>query len=150
MGNIGDFRPLVDLYREAGARAGHSLGQLRVGIHSLGFVADTDAAVADEFYPGYHEAFTQVGKERGWPPVTRAGYEAARAPGGALLIGGPEYVAEKVAQVYWTFGGIARLTFQMSNGSLPRDRMLRAIELLGTRVAPLVREKISAGAGAPV
>ncbi len=133
------FRPLVDVYREAGRRAGHAPERLKVGLHCLGYVADTTARAADEFYPGYQTAFTRIGQERGWPPVTRAQYDAVRGPSGALLIGDAEHVAEKILRVHGALGGISRLTFQMSVGSLAHEKVLRAIELLGTRVAPLVR-----------
>ena len=77
------FRPLVDLYREAGRQAGHSPEQLKVGVHSLGYVAATTKEAADDFFPGYARAVTDIGKERGWPPVTRAGFDAQRGPLGA-------------------------------------------------------------------
>ncbi len=140
------FRPLIDLYREAGLRAGHSPEQLKVGIHAPGYVADTTAAAADEFYPGYQTTFSKVGRERGWPPVTRAQYDAVRGPTGALLIGDPETVAERIVRLHESLGGISRLTFQMSVGMLPHAQALRAIELLGTRVAPLVRKELAASA----
>ena len=74
------FWPLIDLYREAGLRAGHPPDQLKVGIHSLGYVAETSSKAADEFFPGYAKSFTEIGKERGWPPVTRAQFDALRGP----------------------------------------------------------------------
>jgi probable LLM family oxidoreductase len=134
------FRPLIDLYREAGRRAGHKQEKLKVGIHALGYVADTDQQAADEFFPGYAQAFTEIGKERGLPPVTRNQFEALRRPKGALLISNPEGVAEKVLHVSEALGGISRLTFQMSIASLPHEKRMHAIELLGKRVAPLVRQ----------
>jgi probable LLM family oxidoreductase len=132
------FRPLIDLYREAGRRAGHPAEQLKVGIHSLGFLADTTRQAADEFYPGYAESFTRIGKERGWPPTTRAQFDATRGPKGALLVGDAETVAEKILYVNEALGGISRLTFQMSVASLPHEKLSHAIEILGTQVAPLV------------
>ena len=90
------FRPLIDLYREAGLRAGHSPDRLKVGVHSLGYVAATTQEAADDFFPGYARAFTDIGKERGWPPVTRAAFDAQRGPQGALLIGSPDEVTEKI------------------------------------------------------
>lgn len=133
------FRPLVDLYRQAGLRAGHPPGQLRVGVHALGYVADDGTVAADEFFPGYAQSFTEIGKERGWPPVTRAQFEALRRPTGALLVDDPERVAEKILRMNESLGGVSRLTFQMSVAALPHARRMHAIELLGTRVAPLVR-----------
>ena len=133
------FLPLIDLYRQAGIRAGHPADQLRVGIHALGYVADNGAAAADEFFPGYAQSFTEIGKERGWPPVTRAQFEALRRPTGALLVDDPERVAEKILYVNEALGGISRLTFQMSVAALPHAKRMHAIELLGTRVVPLVQ-----------
>jgi probable LLM family oxidoreductase len=133
------FRPLVDLYREAGERAGHSPDQLKVGVHSLGYVAATTQEAADDFYPGYARAFTDIGKERGWPPATRAGFDAQRGPRGALLIGSPDEVVEKISRHSEALGGISRITFQMNAASLPHAKLMRAIEMLGTRVAPASR-----------
>ena len=133
------FRPLVDLYREAGRRAGHNPESLKVGIHALGYPADTDQQASDDFYPGYAEAFTKIGRERGWPPVTRHQFEALRRPKGALLVGDPETVAQKILEMNEDLGGIARMDFQMSVAALRHDRLLHSIELLGTRVAPIVR-----------
>src|SRR6202795_4747514 len=137
------FRPLIDRYRQAGLRAGHFPDQLKVGIHSLGYVADSSSRAADEFFPGYAKSFSEIGKERAWPPVTRAQFDALLGPTGALLVGDPETVAEKILGVNESLGGISRLTFQMSVAALPHAKMLRAIELLGTRVAPLVRTALA-------
>jgi probable LLM family oxidoreductase len=133
------FRPLIDRYRETGLRSGHSQDQLKVGIHSLGYVADNSMTAEDEFFPGYAQSFTEIGRERGWPPMTRAHFDAQLGPTGALLVGDPETVAEKILRVNESLEGISRITFQMSVAALPHAKMLRAIELLGTRVAPLVR-----------
>jgi probable LLM family oxidoreductase len=137
------FRPLIDLYREAGLGAGHSLDQLKVGVHSLGYVAEDFATAADDFFPGYADSFTQIGKERGWPPTTRAHFNAQLGPTGALLVGDPETVVEKILQVNEALGGISRLTFQMSVAALPHAKMLHAIELLGTQVAPMIRKALA-------
>ncbi len=136
------FRPLIDLYREAGKRAGHKPEQLKVGIHALGYVADSDQQASDDFFPGYAEAFTKIGKERGWPPVTRNQFEALRRPTGALIVSDPETVAEKVLRFNESLGGIDRLSFQMSVAALRHDKLLHAIELLGTRVAPIIRKAL--------
>lgn len=133
------FRPLIDLYREAGKRAGYKPHDLKVGIHALGLVADTDKEAADAFFPGYAAAFTKIGKERGWPPVTRQQFEALRRPKGALMVGEPAYVAEKVAQMSEDLGGVDRVTFQMSVAALRHGPMMRGIELLGEKVAPVLR-----------
>src|ERR1700730_7443702 len=136
------FRPLIDLYREAGKRSGHAPEKLKVGIHALGYVADTDKQAADEFFPGYAEAFTKIGKERGWPPVTRNQFEALRRPTGALLVSDPETVAEKLLQMDKALGGISRISFQMSVAALHHDKLIHAIDLLGTRVAPIIRKAL--------
>ncbi len=138
------FRPLIDLYRESGRRAGHSAEKLIVGLHAIGFLGDTTKEAADDFYPGYAHTFTEIGKERGWPPTTRAQFDAVRGPTGALLIGDAETVAEKILYVNEVLGGLSRITFQMGVSTLPHQKMLRAIEILGTRVAPIVRKELTA------
>jgi alkanesulfonate monooxygenase SsuD/methylene tetrahydromethanopterin reductase-like flavin-dependent oxidoreductase (luciferase family) len=142
------FRPLIDHYGQAGLRAGHSPDQLKVGIHSLGYVAESAAKAANDFFPGYARSFSEIGQERGWPPVTRAHFDALLGPGGALIVGDPETVAEKILRINESLGGISRLTFQMSVAALPHAKLLRAIELLGTRVAPLVRTALASGTAA--
>jgi probable LLM family oxidoreductase len=132
------FRPLVDLYRQAGRRAGHPPERLEVGVHSIGFVADTTEEAVETFYPGYVETFTRIGRERGWPPVTRAQFDAARGPSGALAVGNPELVAGKIIAANEALGGISRMTLLLGAGAVPHAAMTRAIELLGTRVAPIV------------
>jgi probable LLM family oxidoreductase len=134
------FRPLVDLYREAGKKAGHSPDQLKVGLHSLGYVGATTQEAVDDFYPGYAAGMTKIGRERGWPPMTRASFDAQRGPEGALLVGGPQEVAEKILRHSKALGGISRLTFQMDSASLPHATLMRSIELIGSHVAPFIRE----------
>jgi probable LLM family oxidoreductase len=136
------FRPLIDLYREAGRRAGHSPDKLKVGLHSLGYVADTTQDAVNDYYPGYARIFTQIGKERGWPPVTCRGFDAQRGPTGAFLIGSPAEVADKIARHSEALGGISRVTFQMDNADLPHEKLLRATELLGTAVSPLLNKGV--------
>ena len=138
------FRPLIDLYREAGRRAGHSAEKLIVGLHAIGFLGDSTQRAADDFYPGYAHTFTEIGKERGWPPATRGQFDALRGPTGALLIGDAETIAEKILYVNEVLGGLSRITFQMGVSALPHEKMLRSIELLGTRVAPIVRKELTA------
>ena len=133
------FRPLIDLYREAGENAGHPPDRLKVGVHSLGYVAATTQEATDDFYPGYARAFTDIGKERGWPPMTRGAFDAQRGPHGALLVGTPDEVVEKVIRHSDALGGIARISFQMNASSLPHAKLMRAIETLGARVAPALR-----------
>jgi alkanesulfonate monooxygenase SsuD/methylene tetrahydromethanopterin reductase-like flavin-dependent oxidoreductase (luciferase family) len=138
------FRPLIDLYRETGVRHGYSPDRLKVGVHALGYVAGTTHEAADEFFPGYARAVTDVGKERGWPPVTRPGFDAQRGPHGALLIGNPEEVTEKIVRHSEALGGIDRLTFQINAASLPHAKLMHAIELIGTQVVPALRGELAA------
>jgi probable LLM family oxidoreductase len=132
------IRPLNDLYREAGKIAGHPPGQLKVGLHSLGYVSATAEDAVNEYYPGYAETFTRIGKERGWPPVTRQRFDEQTGPGGALIVGSPEQVAEKILRHSEALGGISRLSFQMDNANLSNAKLLQSIELIGTKVAALV------------
>ncbi|RYF78819.1 MAG: LLM class flavin-dependent oxidoreductase, partial [Cytophagaceae bacterium] len=133
------FRPLVDLYRAAGKKAGFSADQLKVGLHSLGYVANSTPEAIEDYYTGYAETMTKIGRERGWPPVTRPQFNAQIGPKGALLVGGPEEVAEKIRAHSESLGGISRVTFQMDNAGLAHEKLLQSIELIGTRVAPLLR-----------
>lgn len=137
-GETHQFAPLVDIYRRAGKEAGHPSEKLRVGLHSLGYVAESTEEAVEDYYPGYADTFTRIGKERGWPPVTRARFEAQRGPRGALLVGGYEEVAAKIIRHSEALGGISRLTFQMDNAALPHSKLLRSIELIGKYVSPLV------------
>jgi probable LLM family oxidoreductase len=134
------FRPLVDLYREAGKRAGYTTEQLKVGMHSLGYVANTTEEALADFYPGYAKAMTRVGKERGWPPMTRGRFDAQRGTKGALLVGSAQEVAEKILHHSEALGGIDRLTFQMDTAELPHEKLMQAIELIAARIKPLVNK----------
>src|SRR5687767_9165522 len=143
------FRPLVDLYREAGSKAGYSPAQLTVGVHSLGYVARTSREAADDFYPGYAKAIGSVARERGWGAMTRDRFEAQLGPFGALLVGEPDEVVDKILRHSEALGGISRFTFQMNASSLPHAKLMRATELLGTRVAPAVRGTVAAVSPSP-
>jgi probable LLM family oxidoreductase len=145
-GEFKRFRPLVELYRETGTRSGYSLDQLKVGVHALGYVAGTTREAANDFYPGYARAFNTVGKERGWPPVTRGQFEAQLEPDGALLVGNAEEVVEKIGRYNEALGGISRITFMMNAASLPHEKLMQAIEAIGTRVAPVLRQGLVAEA----
>jgi probable LLM family oxidoreductase len=142
-GHTHRFRSLVDLYWEAGRRAGHLPDRLKVGVHSLGYVAATTQEAADDFFPGYARAFTDIGKERGWRPVTRGDFDAQRGPLGALLVGSPEEVVEKILRHSEALGGVSRFTFQMNAASLPHAKLMQAIELLGARVVPALRTELA-------
>ena len=143
------FVPLVSLYREAARRAGHDPATLAVSINSHAYVADTSQQAADEFYPPYAEVMTRIGRERGWPPSTRAQFDALRSPRGALAVGSPQEVIDKILFQHELFGH-HRYLAQMSMGTLPHARAMRAIELLGTVVAPAVRRALAAVARQPV
>jgi probable LLM family oxidoreductase len=134
------FRPMIDLYKKAGKQAGHPEERLKVGLHSLGYVADSNQQAVDEYYPGYAETFTKIGKERGWPPVTRSHFDEQTGDLGALIVGGPEDVAKKILRHSEALGGISRLTFQMDNAGLSHEKLLKAIALIGEKVIPLVRK----------
>ncbi|GGK33910.1 luciferase [Deinococcus malanensis] len=142
-GDFRRFRPLVDLYRRAGLAAGHPAEALRVGVHAFGFVAPTSQEARDAFYPGYARMIETIGRERGWPAPSRAGFDAECGPAGAYLIGSVQDVVDKALYVHEVLGGVSRLTFQMTNVVMTHERMLRAIELLGQEVAPLVRERLA-------
>jgi probable LLM family oxidoreductase len=136
------FAPLVQLYRDAARRAGHDPATLPVSINSHGYVADTNQQAADEWYPSYAEVMTRIGRERGWPPATRAQYDAQRGPRGALLVGTPEEVAERILYQHGIFGH-RRFLMQFSVGTMPHAQIMRAIELFGVRVAPIVRSAVT-------
>lgn len=130
------FRPLVDLYREAGRRAGHAPESLDVAVHSIGYIAETDQQAADELWPSYSHTFSRIGKERGWGPLTRAAFDAQRGPTGAFIVGSPETAAKKIQHISDSLGGVSQVSLMMSGGPLAHGKMLRAIELLGTAVKP--------------
>lgn len=136
------FRPLVDMYRNAGAKAGHAPEKLKVGLHSLGYVAESTEQAVEAYYPGYAETFTKIGRERGWPPVTRNHFNAQTGPFGALVVGGAEDVAEKILRHSEALGGIDRFTFQMDNANLSHTQLKNAIELIGNEVIPRVKTGI--------
>lgn len=132
------FVPYVQLYRDAARQAGHDSATLPVGIHSHAFIADTSQQAAEEFYPPYAEVMTKIGRERGWPPMTRQHYDAMRSPHGSLLVGSPQEVIDKILYEYELFRH-QRFLAHFSVGTMPHDKIMHAIELLGTKVAPEVR-----------
>jgi probable LLM family oxidoreductase len=133
------FKPLIDIYREAGRKAGYTPDQLKVGLHSPGYVSETDEQAVSEYYPGYAKLWTKLGKERGWPPVTKEAFDLLLAPRGVLLVGGPETVAKKILRHSEALGGISRVTFQMDNAGLTHQQLMRSITLIGTKVKPLIQ-----------
>jgi probable LLM family oxidoreductase len=136
------FAPLLEYYRETGRRAGFEAASLPVGINSHGFIADSAEQAAAEFYPSFAEVMDRLGRERGWGAMSPAQYDEMRGPRGALLIGGPEEVAEKILAQHAVLKH-QRFLLQVSVGPMPHDRIMRAIELFGTRVAPIVRAEVA-------
>lgn len=136
------FAPLVKLYKRAAAKAGHDPNQLQIATHSHGFLADTNEEASEMFYPPTAAQMNVIGRERGWAPYTWETYDAARSLRGALYVGDPNYVAKKII-LLWENLGITRFFLHVNVGTMPHRDVLRAIELLGTKVAPIVREAIS-------
>jgi len=137
------FRPLIDLYREAGDKAGFAQEDLKVGLHSLGYVAQSHEEAVENYYPGYAETFTRIGKERGWPPVTRGHFEAQNSKWGAYLVGDSDEVAEKILRHSASLGGIDRFTFQLDNAGLSHQQLSETIALIGEEVIPKVKKGLA-------
>ncbi len=137
------FASLVNLYRQTAEKAGHDPAAMRVSINSHGFIGDDSRQAADDFFPPYAEVMTRVGAERGWPPTTRRDFEQARLPHGALAVGSPQEVIDKILYQYEIFRH-DRFLMQLTVGPLPHAKVMRAIELFGTRVAPVIRRETSA------
>ncbi len=136
------FAPLFDLYREAARRAGQDASKLKTSINVHGFIADTTAAAADQFYGPQAEVMNRIGRERGWGPTNRAHFDQARGPNGNLFLGDPDTVAEKIIRHQRLFKN-DRFLLQMAIGLMPHDQIMRGIELYGTKVAPLVRKALA-------
>lgn len=138
------FAPLTQLYRDAYQRAGHDAAGMQLSINSHAYVAATSQAARDEFFPPYNEVMNRIGRERGWPPGSRAQFDAGTGPQGALLVGSPQEVIDKILYEHELFGH-TRFLAQMSLGAMPHLQVLKAIELLGTQVAPAVRKHTGKG-----
>ncbi|TCL74665.1 LLM class flavin-dependent oxidoreductase [Rhizobium sp. BK251] len=136
------FAPLFDLYREAARRAGQDAAKLKTSINVHGFIADTTAVAANQFYGPQAEVMNRIGRERGWGPTSRAHFDMSRGPNGALFVGDPETVAEKIIAHHRLFRN-DRFLLQMAIGLMPHDQIMRGIELYGTKVAPLVRKALT-------
>lgn len=132
------FAPLAQLYREAGTRAGQDTATLKVSVNSHGYIADDSQVAADEAFPAHSEVMSRIGRERGWPPTSRAQFEAQRAPRGAYFVGSPQQVIDKILAQHALFQH-DRFMVQFSVGTLPHPKVMRSIELFGTKVAPAVR-----------
>lgn len=135
------FAPYVKYYRDISKELGHDVSKLQVGINSHTYIADTSQQAADEFYPAYADVMSRIGRERGWQPMQRENYEMMREPHGALLVGSPQQVIDKILYEYELFNH-TRFLAQIGVGTMPHDKLLRAIELFGTVVAPAVRKAI--------
>jgi probable LLM family oxidoreductase len=144
-GETARFRPLIDLYRKAGQQAGFAPEQLTVGLHSPGYIAATREKAIADYYPGYAELWTKVGKERGWPPVTKSQFDLYAGPEGVLVVGSPEIVVEKLLRHSEALGGIDRFTFQMDNAGLSHEQLLASIELIGSQVIPQLHSELGMG-----
>ena len=136
------FAPYTKLYRDVYSKAGHNPNKIQLSINSHTYIADDSKQAADELYAPYSQMMNRIGRERGWPPSGRAQFDASLQPEGALLVGSPQQVIDKVLAQYEIFGH-TRYLAQISMGALPHDKVLRAIELLGTKVAPVVKKYAS-------
>lgn len=136
------FAPLVQLYKRAAAQAGHNPDTLPIATHSHGFIADTNEQAADLFFPPTQAQMNVIGRERGWPPYDRDAFDAARSLRGALYVGDPEYVAEKIILLRKNLG-VNRFFLHVNVGTMPHHEIMHAIELFGTKVAPIVRQALA-------
>ena len=147
-GDIGRFKPLIDVYREAGRRAGHQQESLKVGLHCLGFVAISKGQAAEEFYPGYAQMVNTIGRERGWPPASRTAFDSQCIADGAFFVGTPQEIVDKLLRANRMLGGISRVSFQMDNQGLSHEQLAEAIKLLGTTVLTPLRRQAAHLSGA--
>lgn len=136
------FAPLVDFYRETGTKLGKDLSTMPVGISSHGFIAADSQDARDTAFPAHSEAMSRIGKERGWPPTTRAQFDAGTTPSGAYFIGSPQEIIDKILQQHEWFKH-DRFGLQLSVGTLPHDKVMKAIELYGTVVKPAVNKALA-------
>jgi probable LLM family oxidoreductase len=138
------FAPLFDLYRQSAQRAGHDPAGLKTSVNVHGFVADTSQDAADTFYPAQAEVMNRIGRERGWPPTSRAQFDVACGPRGALFVGSPAQLTDKILAAHEIFR-FDRFLIQMAIGVLDHSKLMRAIEILGTKVAPEIRKALTGG-----
>lgn len=134
------FVPLTEIHRKSAKQAGHSIPKLSINSH--GFIADNSREAADIAFPAFAETMNKIGKERGWPPMSREQFEASRTLYGANFVGSPQEIIDKILHQYELFGH-DRFLLQLSVGSLPHKKLLRAIELLGTKVAPVIKKELA-------
>jgi alkanesulfonate monooxygenase SsuD/methylene tetrahydromethanopterin reductase-like flavin-dependent oxidoreductase (luciferase family) len=140
------FRHVVDLYRETAAEAGHDPATLPISINSHGFLADDAGEAAELAFPPFAETMTRIGRERGWPPTSRSQFDAETTLRGAIFVGSPQEVIDKILYQYEIFRH-QRFLIQLTVGPMPHAEVMRAIELLGTEVAPVVRREVGAATG---
>jgi len=138
-GSPDHFKPLTDLYRSAYKKAGHDEKKLALSVHSHGYIAEDSQQAAKEFFPPYQYVMTQLGRERGWPPMSQPQFEAMRGPNGSLLVGSPSEVTEKILYEKEMFG-LTRFLLHISVGTMPHAQVMKSIELLGTKVAPEIKK----------
>lgn len=138
-GNTHRFKPLVDIYRQAGKEAGHHPNKLKVGLHSLGYVANSMEEAINLYYSGYAKMFSKIGRERGWGPVTRDQFDQQIGPLGAIVLGDPEQVVEKILRHSEALGGISRFQFQMDIADITHENLMKSIELIGKEVIPRIK-----------
>ncbi|MFF3023717.1 LLM class flavin-dependent oxidoreductase [Gottfriedia sp. NPDC057948] len=136
------FAPLVELYKKAAAHAGHDVNKLKIASHSHGFIAEDTMTAANKFFPSTQQVMNKLGKERGWGTYDRAAFDAARSFEGALYVGDSETVAQKIIHLRKNVG-ITRFMLHVPVGSMPHSDVMKAIELLGKEVAPIVRNEIA-------
>ncbi|NNE35943.1 MAG: LLM class flavin-dependent oxidoreductase [Rhodothermales bacterium] len=136
------FAPLVKLYRQSAERAGHDPAKLEISINSHGFIADESSAAAELAFPPYVETMGRIGRERGWPPPTREHFETERSATGAMLVGDPQEVIDKILYEHELFGN-TRFLIQFTLGPMPHNKVMRCIELFGSKVAPAVRKALA-------
>jgi len=143
------FVPMADLYRESARRAGHDPATLQLSINSHGLIADSAQDAADTAWPAYADTMGRIGRERGWPSPTRRQFDAEASPRGAMLLGSPQEVIDKILFEHELFG-MTRFLIQFSVGTLPHATIMRSIELYGTQVAPVVRKEVKSRNSAAV
>jgi len=136
------FKPLIDMYYDAGKKAGFDKKDLKVGLHSFGYVAKDKETAIEEYFPGYAKAMTKIGRERGWPPVTMEQFQHQISPEGAMIFGSPDEVVEKLLHHSEALGGISRFTFQLDNAGLSHDQLMQTIELIGREVKPKLQARL--------
>lgn len=143
------FVPLANLYRESGQRAGHAAAQLPLSINSHGFIADSSQQAADDYFPSFAVMMNKIGRERGWPPISRQQFEGSRSLRGSDFVGSPEQIIEKILFQHNLFGH-QRVLLQLGIGAIEHAKTMRAIEMYGTQVAPVVRKEIARRTSAQV